>query len=124
MEELAARVREALEQHGRPRGRTVPYPTEVRELAKAYVRRGRARGESWPALAERVGIKPSTLQNWYLRNGTAKKNVSVAPLPVRVTPDVVESANEQRTFAIVSPSGYRVEGLSIDEAAELLARLR
>ena len=120
MEELAARIRKEAQQRPRGPGKTAPYPEKVRGLAREYVRRGRARGMSWSTIGKQLGIRSSTLQNWYCGRRASRKSAEPTLRPVRVKD---EPTVEPRTFSVTSPAGFRIDGLSIEEAAVLLVRL-
>jgi hypothetical protein len=49
--------------------------------------------------------------------------VEAVPVPVEIVAAAAASAVE-RTVSVVSPAGFRVDGLSLDEAATLLRALR
>ena len=104
-------IRRELEVLGR--GKTTRIPGATRERVLAYVRQGRSRGQSWGALAQELGLSSSGLQRWW------KADASSSPLR-RVT---VVAAAAAGPVALVSPRGYRVEGLSLDQAMSLLVRL-
>lgn len=73
------------------------------------------------AIAERTGISPHTVASW-----TAKMNrksfreikVSVAAKAVAPTPQKFNG-----TVTIVSPSGYRIEGIDSADVAALLQKI-
>ena len=81
------------------------YPTELRERLIEYARGRREHGASWTRIGAEVGVRGPTLRRWC--------GAEVDPLvPVRVVgPSGV---------AVVSPAGWRVEGLSAAEAAAFI----
>ena len=90
-------------------------PDAVRARVLAYSRRQRAAGYSWARIAHRVGLSVGSLKNW-----------SQTPPPARrLVPVAVTAAPEGPTPAliIVSPGGYRVEGLDLSSATALLRAL-
>ena len=99
-----------------PRGRTSRIPDAVRAAVLAYARRARAVGRSWTRIAHAVGLSAGALKNW-----------SQAPAPARtlVPVNVATSAPEVPAAAlvVVSPGGYRVEGLDLPTATALLRAL-
>lgn len=98
----------------RHRGARVP-PT-LRASIAAYARDERAAGASCQAIAERLGVSSASIRRWAF-TGPARAGMA-ALVPVHV---VAEAA--AKTLTVWSPTGYRVEGLSVAETAELLRRL-
>ena len=69
MEPLAEALREALSApEEQERKAPHSHSKRVRQLAAEYVRRCREQGITWTALADAVGMKATTLQNWYYGN--------------------------------------------------------
>jgi hypothetical protein len=93
------------------RGRTTRIPDTVRAEVLAYTRRQRAAGQSWARIAQRVGLSVGSLQNWSRTPPPARRLVRVA-----VTSPAVPAA----ALVVVSPGGYRVEGLDLATASALL----
>jgi transposase-like protein len=96
------------------RGRGTRYPTELRERVVAWALAQRRAGASWRKIKRELGQKFDTIRQW-CRGSEGSR----ALLPVRV---VAERAPERRV-SVVSPSGFRVEALSLMEAAALLREL-
>src|SRR2546425_11029915 len=96
------------------RGRTTRIPEAVRAQVLAYARRQRAAGHSWVRIAHAVGLSVGSLKNW-----------SRTPAPARALVRVEVAAAEVRAAALVvlSPGGYRVEGLDLPTAITLLRAL-
>ena len=96
------------------RGRTTRIPDVVRARVLAYTRRQRAAGHSWARIAHRVGLSVGSLKNW-----------SRTPPPARTLVPVTVAAAEVPAAAlvVVSPGGYRVEGLDVATASALLRAL-
>jgi hypothetical protein len=97
------------------RGRTTRIPDTVRARVLAYAHGRRAAGESWVRIARTVGLSAGTLKNWSRRPARPRTLVPVAvaaPFPGPAAPLVV-----------VSPAGYRVEGLDLATASALLRAL-
>ena len=99
-----------------PRGRTTRIPAGVRARVLAYTRRQRAAGASWQTVASAVGVSASALKNWSRLALPARRLV-----PVVVSPAGTEPSSS--VLAIVSPAGYRVEGLDVATATALLRAL-
>ena len=92
-------------------------PREVRDEVCRYAARRREKGAPWAVIARETGLDVRKLQRW---NTRARRTSSVPVLrPVEVLP-----ALEQReALTVVAPSGVRVEGLGLDQAAQLLRLL-
>ncbi len=97
------------------RGRTTRIPRAVREQVLRYAAGERAKGKSWSAIGEKVGVSATALQRW-----TATNSQRRAAVPVTV---VAEPAPVARSVTLISPSGYRVEGLRIEQALQVLREL-
>ena len=117
MKDSSDEIREAIEALGR--GRTTRIPDALRKRVIRYAQRERGRGRVWREIAQAVGLSTSVLSRW--TQGKAErirsKGVRATLAPVRVRPDA------GGTVAIVSPNGFRTDGLSIEQAAALLAQL-
>ncbi len=106
------------------RGRGRYYPPALRARITRWARRRLAGGDSVNAVARDVALHPTTLAGWLGAPGpapatsTALVPVEVVAAPARVTPMT------QAPVVLVSPSGYRVEGLTLDDALRALTRLR
>ncbi|HUK65022.1 MAG TPA: hypothetical protein VLV15_16920 [Dongiaceae bacterium] len=108
-------VRAAVAALGR-RGRTTRIPDAVRAQVLAYTRRQRGVGRSWTRIAHTVGLSVGSLKNWSRTPRPARTLV-----PVEVATPVLEVP--VRTLVVVSPGGYRVEGLDLATATALLRAL-
>jgi hypothetical protein len=92
----------------------------------AYVDAARGEGQAWWGIAEALGLSESALRRW---RADDDGHEGVAPLPVEVIADeaTVVAAWPTRSIGgvmtLVSPSGYRVEGLGVEQLAALLARI-
>lgn len=84
------------------------YPAHVRERVVAVGRSLRDQGWSWVDLADAFGVTDATLKRWF---ADAEFDDDTGFQEVAVTPD---------GFTLVSPSGWRVEGLSRDDLAALV----
>jgi hypothetical protein len=77
-----------------------------------------AAGESWEQITRELGHHGDTIRRWCTAKVDASSS-SRALVPVRVVPD----AHVGRRLAVVSPAGFRVDGLTLTEAAALLREL-
>lgn len=102
----------ALEQLGR-RGRGRPYPAELQAKIAEYVRARRAGGAALKTISAEIGVSWRMLSRW--SSGTAstrrfrRVELSVAP--------------RARAFTVHGPRGVHIEGLELEQLAELLKRL-
>ncbi len=88
-------------------------PREVRR----YAGRRRREGAAWAVIARETGLDVGKLQRW---NARARPAASV---PVLRPVEVVQEPASWQGLALIAPSGVRVEGLGVQQAAQLL-RLR
>jgi hypothetical protein len=111
--------RQAAEERGLGR-RGRRYPEELRELAVKYWRRAERDGTARGAVANELGVAEQTLSRWEARLPT--------PSTASEIREVVVIEDDEPLFpptlALVTPSGYRVEGLSLDDVSVLLGALR
>ena len=89
------------------------YSPELRARIVAYVEQRRAAGFSQRVVSEEVGVTWTTLRRWVSSKPTAM--VPVAVRPVAPTRNV--------ELSLVTPSGYRLEGLDARDAVALFRAL-
>jgi len=118
MSDAAAEVCAALAALGK-RGRTTRIPDDVRAMVIRCARQQRRRGVSWRTIASELGVSASAMQRWAKRRERARPRRAAAMVPVQVR----EEPLEERGLAIVTPSGLRVEGLSLEAAVRVLQQL-
>ena len=80
-----------------------------------WVAKHRKRGDSWSELARKTGVSMLALQRWSSRPA----NRAVMLRRVEVT----EAAPAERTVTLVSPTGIRIEGVTIAEVIVILRGL-
>jgi transposase len=114
IEREARTVRQLVASLGR-RAKTTPVPAGVRQRILTVAQRAAAAGWSQQAVAQAVGVSIGSLRHWALPLPGA-----TAVVPVRVAPP---AAAGTAPLAVVSPAGYRVEGLDVATAATLLRTL-
>lgn len=98
------------------RGRTTAIPGEVRQVLVAYALKQRERGKSWAAIARALGVSSSGLIRWSKRR--VARCEGAVPVEVRV-----EKPSEGLPVILVSPAGYRIEGLRVLDALAALREL-
>lgn len=112
------------------RGGSLPFPEALRAFAVRYLEQMQAAGGTVVEAAAKLGVSAPTLYEWRKGRtaGSTKRKKrtekSEVLVPVRVGERPAEAAGVQAgPLAVVSPSGFRVEGLSVEAAAQLLRKL-
>jgi transposase len=95
------------------------YPKPLRERVVVYAQRAVAAGRPRADVAEALGLAPVTLARW----GRPRRAAAPGFRPVVVAAEPARAA-PAGGVAVVLPGGVRVEGLSVEQAAELCRRLR
>jgi transposase-like protein len=92
-------------------------PAEVKAEAIRFAERRRAAGASWAVVGRELAVDPTRLRSWALK----RQRGSPASLlrPVQVVPE----ARGRSELVVVTPGGFRIEGVSVPDAAELLRLL-
>lgn len=88
------------------RGPGKRYPPELRHALIRWVDRERERGCTWGKAAEALGLSMSTLMRWCSKE--------------QAVPVVVQQEDAVQSVSVVTPTGWRIEGLSLEQAATLL----
>lgn len=109
---------------GRPRYRW-RYPKASRALALEYFELHR-RARSAEEIADDLGIGATTLYRWRRELKERSEQADPKLRPVVVTEDAPNSrsADFGETLSIVTPTGLRIEGLSLEQTIELARVLR
>lgn len=102
----------------RERGRGKRYPAELKQQVVVWAQQRRAEGAAWPAVADELGLGLDTVRRWCLA-ANKSDGTSRALVPVRV----VARPAAASPAAVVSLSGWRIDGLTVAEAAEMLRAL-
>ena len=111
------------------RTRTEPYPAGLRErvveLAEEWVSTGRRHGE----LCRRIGIHRDTVRRWLEQTNGDQTGGELVPVRVvksggsiskRVTEAGLKKSERFSSPIVVSPTGWRVQGLTVGQVVELL----
>ena len=104
-----ARLKRELSQHEAARG--IRYDPGLKRRAIAFARAQRQDGASWAHIATELGMNFETVRRW-CEEGRALRRVEV----VREEPKVA-------TLSIVSASGFRLEGLTLEQAVTAMRAL-
>jgi len=89
------------------------YSVALRQHAVAYWRAREAAGDGMQAVATALGIAPVSLRRW-------AQDARFRPVRLRET----EAPVPPRLVVVVDAMGVRVEGVDVETAAQLIARLR
>ena len=95
------------------RGRGKRYDRALRARIVAFAEHRRSEGRSWAAIATELGGRFETIRRWC--ESRWPQRTALAVRPVEVVGD-----GGGTTLAVVSRSGLRVEGLTLDEAIAIL----
>jgi hypothetical protein len=111
-------MRERLELFRREAGERagLRYSPELRELGRECAGLVMAAGGSRRQAASELGVSEATLVRW-LRKDVAAVRGGLCEVVV------ADRSRASGSLELVSPSGWRLEGLAVSEAAELLAAL-
>lgn len=113
VDQQARGLRRRVARHGGGRGKR--YPAVLRAEVSRWAReRYAANGGSWSAIAAEVGLRMETVRRW------ATSEVPERPRGI-VAVELIAGAIAKPV--VISPNGYRVEGLSVDEVVGLLREL-
>ena len=115
MDEAGREAREAVRRLGR-RGPTSRVPVAVREKVLRYAELERRRGTSWRRIAATVGLSSTAVQRWAVATPRARRRLA----PVTVT---TPTAPLDDGLTLVTPTGYRLEGLRLETALGVLRSL-
>ena len=112
----ARRLKQALAAQERGRGKR--YDKTLRARIVAFAEQRRAEGESWGNIATELGARFETLRRWCQgRRPEPTRALAVRPV------EIVAAARGGGTLAVVSRSGLRVEGVTLDDAIAILRTL-
>jgi DNA invertase Pin-like site-specific DNA recombinase len=118
MEERIRRFRELTSQLlSERRGLRGWYPEELQEEAIGCAQAAVAQGQSVRGVAAALGVSHGTLYRWLEKRGGQLRKVEV------VQSEVVR-CERSSNLVLVTPQGYRVEGLGVGDVARLLEVLR
>lgn len=114
MDDAVQRFRRQADQElGDRQGAERRYSDDLRQQAVAYWRAREPVGDGVRAVATALGIAPVSLRRWAQDSRFRR---------VRVTADAAPAP--PRLVVVIDATGVRVEGLDVETAAELIARLR
>lgn len=93
----------------------------------AYVAAARKEKRAWRQICEDVGLSESVLRRWSAAD-VGDERVSLVPVKViaDATSGVDDEVRQRRSdgaITLLTPGGYRIEGLGVEQLATLLARV-
>ena len=97
------------------RGRGHKYPRALEARIIAYARSRRGEGATWEVISGEIGVPVETVRRKSVRVGERASEL----VPVRV----VSEPLPERVVSLVSPSGFRIDGLALSEAVAALRAL-
>jgi transposase len=92
------------------------FAPDLKARAARWISERRAAGATAAQIAEELGVASGTVLRW---SADARLKQARALVPVQIVPD----RGGNREVSVVSPSGFRIEGLSLTEAMTLLRAL-
>jgi len=108
----------------RPRASSLGYPEVVRRRVGEYVAARRSDGARVNELARELGISHTSVSRWSAAEVGPLQFVAVEVEPeVVAAPPSVLAERSGSVPTLISPRGYRVEGLDLDALTALLGRL-
>ena len=110
---LRAFRKQAREENRGRKGLARRYSRELRLDAVAYLNRKKRDGASVERIASELGVS-----NWSLSRWARESERLGVVVPVEVT-----ASEESKELSLVTPGGYRVEGLSEEGLVRLVGRL-
>ena len=88
------------------------YPSGMKELILAWIDRAKQEGMTVADATRKLGVSSKQLSTW---RAVIRAEQSKALVPVQVVEPMSSDG-----IAFVSPSGFRIEGLTISQAIELM----
>ena len=118
MEREARRIRTAIQRQQALRaGTATRYPAEVRRQAVAFTCLRLEAGKSLKSIARGLGLRPQLLHYWHSKFSRARFR------PVKVGRATAAGPRESARLVLVTPRGFRVDGLDVNSLAVLLRAL-
>lgn len=120
MDREAARIRGLVRAAG-PRGRGARFPDDVRRELIAFARSRRHDGIGVRRIAAATGVSTESIRRWTQRKESRSAARELVPVEVRA--DVPRSDLRRVALSVSSPTGYRIDGLTFEQAVVALGRL-
>jgi hypothetical protein len=116
MNDRAAEYRAKLDEMRHRGGKRWRTPPGLRDEITVWAKRLRTEGHVLGSIAATIGLSETTLGKW-LSPGRGEGELR----PVRLTAD--GTSPSRSGLVVVTPAGFRLEGLTVDEAVDVLRRL-
>ena len=98
----------------------VGYPREFQEMVARYTLARRQEGWSWREISNQLPVSSTAASTWMARLETEEAGSLVA---VQVVDDLAQPPPPVSGLVLTSPAGYRLTGMTLDQAALLLGHL-
>lgn len=121
MEEELDILREQLRRE-RPEQWQQGWPEGLRRRVAHLAAQRRTRGETWQSIGQCLGLCRSTVRTWVLTFEGEATGTELVPVVVNPAPRS-RPARVPSHVVLVSPRGYRLEGLDLNVAVDVLERL-
>jgi hypothetical protein len=105
------------------RGRTFRYPEAFQDRVVAWAHAQRERGTTQAEISRQVDVPWETIRRWIDRRadqGSQPETTGLVPVQIAG----VAQAQAGNRLVLVSPDGWRIEGLGPDQVVEVFGRLR
>ncbi len=121
MDEKARSFRKAVESHQRQRaGKAIRYGDELRRGAVEFARLARAEGVSLLQCSRLLGVGYKSLHRWMQTTKPGVTATSLRPVELAIGAEVTGDADR---LVLVTPGGFRIEGLARPDLAALVQLL-
>ena len=107
-------LRQALAVRERGRGKAVP--AELKARVRAHAQERRRQGATYQQIGDELGVPMESVRRWSLAEALVSRRTAAVPVQVVTEP--------RSGISIVSPSGFRLEGLELQDAVAVLRALQ
>lgn len=99
------------------------YPDELRRRILSWVDRATDAGQLESACSKAIGVKTWRFTMWRKLEAREAREATAEREPLALVPIAAPTLLMSSALCLVAPSGYRVEGLTLDQVAALLREL-
>ena len=99
------------------------YPAELRRRILSWVDRATDAGQLESECSKAIGVKAWRFTMWRRSEARETREATAEQEPLALVPIVAPMLPMGSALCLVGPSGYRVEGLTLDQVAALLREL-
>ncbi len=112
-------LRKQIAKHRRQNSRR-KLPSKLRQQTLTYVQSRLDQDETLTNIAREIGVSYTYAKGLLYENSEAEVEPECTTLmPVQITPDIEQGAHGS-ALEVVSPAGYRLQGLSLQQALEAM----